>query len=195
MSSLNDSASFVSEEFAARGLQPTFARSSLTSFSTSASATASRDTVTGEEAGAGAPVAVRDGVLLGFAGAEGSAVAEGLAGTAGSVVVEGLAGTAGLAGVAGSAGVVFGAGFLAGVFDGTGVRDASFEAEAEAEAEGEAEADGLAGLVRSLPPPVGAVAVLPVPPEVPPCATAVLLGEPAVCTRSPPVVRVPPPSW
>ncbi|BCM69744.1 hypothetical protein EASAB2608_05078 [Streptomyces sp. EAS-AB2608] len=191
MSSLNDSASFVSEEFAASGLQPTFARSSLTSFSTSASATASRDTVTGEEAGAGAPVAVRDGVLLGFAGAEGSAVAEGLAGTAGLVVVEGLAGTAGLAGVAGSAGVVFGAGFLAGVFDGTGVRDASFEVEAE----GEAEADGLAGLVRSLPPPVGAVAVLPVPPEVPPCATAVLLGEPAVCTRSPPVVRVPPPSW
>src|SRR4051812_42914086 len=150
MSSLKDSASFVSELFAARALQPTLARSSLTSFSTSASAAARADTVTGAEVFAGALGAVRLGVVFG------------------------------LDGVALGAG-----GFFDAVFDGVG----------DAEAEEEAEADGLVGdPERSVSRLVDEPLSLPVPalPAVPPCSVAVLLGESAACTLSPPLLVLPP---
>ncbi|GGS88831.1 hypothetical protein GCM10010206_59410 [Streptomyces cinerochromogenes] len=183
MSSLNDSASFVSEEFAASGLTPAFARSSLTRFSTSASTAASRDTATGVEAGAGALVAVRDGVLSGRGDAEGFD----------GVVAEGFDGVV--------LGVTLGTGFLAGFFDGVRFGDAGFETEAEGEGdaegdaeEGEGDADGLAEPARPAVPAVGVAAGLSTPPEAPPCSLAVLLGAPADCTRSTPAVCVLPPS-
>jgi hypothetical protein len=65
MSSLNASASLVSEEFAASGLHPTFDRSWLTSLSTSTSAALRADTDAGAALAAGALLAVRDGLLAG----------------------------------------------------------------------------------------------------------------------------------
>src|SRR5690348_8297230 len=68
MSSLNFSARFDSALFAERALQPTLDRSSLTSFSTSAAACVSAETVTGDSALCGALVTVffdLEGVLRG----------------------------------------------------------------------------------------------------------------------------------
>lgn len=66
MASLKSSASLPSALFADTAVQPTFARSSFTSFSTSASACASADTVMpGAVVFCGALVAVREGVAFG----------------------------------------------------------------------------------------------------------------------------------